>query len=199
VPAQARALADRLRRELDQVDRLLESFLTLSQAQQGPADDEATISLDATVAAALERCSGSIALMALSVDQQLCGRACAHGSATLLSRMVENVVDNAVQHNERGGWIRARTAVDEALVRLVVENGGAVLSQDEVDKLARPFRRLGAPRTGSGRGSGLGLSIVRSIAEAHGGSLGLQARAQGGFRVAITLPVAATSANGGRT
>jgi signal transduction histidine kinase len=198
VPAQTQVLADRLRRELDQVDRLLESFLTLSQAQHGPAPDEATISLDAAVAGAVERHSRLIALMELRVDQERCGQAWAKGNETLLSRMVENVVDNALQHNEHGGWLRVATALEGPFVLLVVENGGAVLSQDEVGQLARPFRRLGTERTGPRRGSGLGLSIVRSIAEAHGGSLQLQARAQGGLRVVITLPLAATSADRGR-
>jgi signal transduction histidine kinase len=198
MPAQAQVLADRLRRELDQVDRLLESFLTLSQARQGPVNDEADISLDAAVASALKRCSSSIVHMGLSVDQQRCGQAWAHGNCTLLSRMVDNVVDNAVQHNERGGWVRIETAVEGPIVRLVVDNGGAVLSQDEVHQLARPFRRLGTERTGSGRGTGLGLSIVRSIAQATGGTLDLQARAGGGLRVVITLPLAATATGRGR-
>jgi signal transduction histidine kinase len=106
--------------------------------------------------------------------------------------MVENVIDNAVQHNERGGWLRVETTIEGSQVRLVVENGGPVLSQDEVGQLARPFRRLGSERTGSGKGSGLGLSIVRSIADAHGGALDLQARAGGGLRVVIILPLGAT-------
>jgi signal transduction histidine kinase len=196
VPAPTQILADRLRRELDQVDRLLESFLTLSQAQQGLVTDEAAVSLDAAAAAALERRSGSVAMMGLSVDQERCGQAWARGSETLLWRMVENVVDNAVQHNEQGGWIRIETAVDGPFVWLVAENGGPVIPQDEVGQLARPFRRLGAERTSSGKGNGLGLSIVRSIAQAHGGSLELQAREGGGLRVLITLPVAGTATGG---
>lgn len=198
VPAQAHVLADRLRRELDQVDRLLESFLTLSQAQLGPPGEEATISLDVAVAAALERCSRPIALMGLRVEQKRCGPAWARGSGTLLSRMVDNVVDNAVEHNERGGWLRVETGVEGSIVRLVVENGGATFSQDEVRQLGQPFRRLATARTGSGKGRGLGLSIVQSISQAHGGALDLQARAEGGLRVVITLPLVAITTDRGR-
>ena len=89
-----------------------------------------------------------------------------------------------------------QTSSDGALVRVTVENGGAVLAQDEVNELARPFRRLGAERTGSERGSGLGLSIVRSVAEAHGGALELQARDGGGLKVVISLPLATGSTAG---
>jgi signal transduction histidine kinase len=71
---------------------------------------------------------------------------------------------------------------------VVVENGGAVLQPDDVSQLARPFKRLGAERTGSERGNGLGLSIVQAIAEAHDGVLDLQARSDGGLRVVVTLP-----------
>ncbi|WP_328665722.1 ATP-binding protein [Streptomyces sp. NBC_00322] len=55
-------------------------------------------------------------------------------------------------------------------------------------ELAQPFRRLGADRTGTGRGSGLGLSIVAAITEAHHGTLDLRARPDGGLRVTVTLP-----------
>ena len=197
VAAQTQVLADRLRRELDLVDRLLESFLALSQAQRGPALDEATVSLDAAVAAAIARRSSAIALMGLRVDQKRCAHAWAQGSETLLTRMVENVIDNAVKHNEHGGWIRVESSVEGPVVRLAVENGGAVLSQAEVGQLARPFRRLGADRTGSARGTGLGLSIVRSIAQAHGGALELKARDDGRLRVLVAVPLAGTSGDGG--
>ena len=110
--------------------------------------------------------------------------------------MVDNIVDNAVNHNQNGGWLQAQTSSDGAFVRLTVENGGAVIEEGKVNELARPFRRLGAERTGSERGSGLGLSIVRSIAEAHGGALQLQARDGGGLKVVITLPLAKASTVG---
>ena len=75
----------------------------------------------------------------------------------------------------------------------MVENGGPVLDERDVQALTQPFRRLGAERTGSDRGSGLGLSIVAAIAEMHGGRLELHALAEGGFQVVIELPLAAAS------
>lgn len=68
-----------------------------------------------------------------------------------------------------------------------------------VAQLVEPFRRLGPERTGSQNGHGLGLSIVAAVATAHGGSLELNARPEGGLRVKITLPGAVahtTSASG---
>ena len=183
LPSQIVTLGDRLRHELDHIDRLLESFLTLAHSQHGPTADQSTLSLAALASAAIDRQPAAISLLTLTVDREECAEACVIGSETLLSRMVENVIDNAVNHNQPGGWVRVKTAVDGPVARIVVENGGPVLAQDEVEQLARPFRRLGAERTGSDRGSGLGLSIVASIAEAHGGTLDLQARTDGGLRV----------------
>jgi len=72
----------------------------------------------------------------------------------------------------------------------VVETGGDVLDADQVSQLTQPFRRLGADRTGSDHGSGLGLSIVEAIATAHAGTLDLRPRPEGGLRVSIALPLA---------
>ncbi|MFI0450094.1 sensor histidine kinase [Actinomadura sp. 6N118] len=189
LPPQTVTLADRIRHELDHVDRLLESFLTLARAQHAPVADESTLALGAVAAAALERRDDVIAELELQVDLETSPEARVRGSETLLSRLVENVIDNAVTHNRPGGWIRVRTAVREDLAELVVENGGPVLAQDDLADLTQPFRRLGADRTGSDRGSGLGLSIVEAIAEVHGGTLGLLALPGGGLRVTVTLPL----------
>jgi signal transduction histidine kinase len=198
VPEQTVALADRVRHELDRVDRLLESFLTLAQTQQGPAADESTLSLTEIVSAAVEGHADAIARSALNVNQQGCGQGLVAGSETLLSRMVDNVIDNAVNHNQPGGWVRIATETEGGVVRLVVENGGPRLDQADVDQLAQPFRRLGPERTTSDGSSGLGLSIVESIAEAYGGTLHLEALSDGGLRVIIGLPQALATTAGAR-
>jgi hypothetical protein len=79
------------------------------------------------------------------------------------------------------------------LARVIVDSSGRVLDQGAVAQLAQPFRRLGHDRTGSQNGHGLGLSIVAAVAAAHGGTLDLRARRQGGLRVQITLPAATTA------
>jgi signal transduction histidine kinase len=194
VPAHIRTLADRLRRELDHVERLLESFLTLAQSQHGPRTDEATVSIAELSRLALEYRAETISAMGLTVEPQLQPEAAwVAGSETLLSRMVENVIDNALGHNHQGGWVRVTTSVEGEHARLVVENGGPVLDPDEVKELTEPFRRIGSPRTGSDDGAGLGLAIVSSIVEVHGGTLDLEALGEGGLRVAISLPLAVRS------
>ena len=194
LPPQTAALASRIRGELDHLDALLESLLILARTQQGPAGDQTVLALSAATAAAIQRHAETIAAMPLRVDHRACPDARVAGSGTLLTRMIENVIDNAVRHNRPEGWIRVSAETDRAQARLVVENSGTILTPEDISQLARPFRRPGTERTGSGSGTGLGLTIVQAIAEAHGGSLSLHARDGGGLRLAITLPLAAAAA-----
>jgi signal transduction histidine kinase len=196
VPPQTIALADRLRTELDQVDRLLEGFLMLARTQHGALPDHTTLSLGSVVSAALASRAADITAKDLTLHDAINrDGARVRGNRTLLRRMVDNVIDNAIGHNDEGGWIRIATEADGATARLVVETGGQVLDRGQVAQLAQPFRRLGADRTGTG--DGLGLSIVAAIATAHGGTLDLRARPEGGLRVGISLPLAAHPARAG--
>jgi len=191
VPAQTIALADRLRGELDRVDGLLDGFLALARAQHGDLPGQATLSLEYLTAAALAVRADAIAARHLTVHHVTGAEGTwVTGSQPLLCRMVDNVADNAIGHNRDGGWISVTTGADEHMAHLVVETGGDVLDADQVSQLTQPFRRLGADRTGSDHGSGLGLSIVEAIATAHGGTLDLRPRPEGGLRVSIALPLA---------
>jgi hypothetical protein len=194
VPEQTAVLAGRVRAELDRVDELLDGLLALARAQHGVLPGHAVLPVGAIATASLAARSDAIAAARLTVrETDSPGGAWVAGSQPLLRRMVDNVIDNAICHNVEGGWISAGTQVTGGAAGLVVESGGRVLDQRQVDQLAQPFRRLGADRTAADGGAGLGLSIVAAIAEAHGGSLRLHARATGGLRVEITLPLAVTA------
>jgi signal transduction histidine kinase len=191
VPPQTVALATRVRAELDRIDSLLEAFLVLARAQHQCLPGYAVLPLDYVVGAALADQQAAIRARNLTVSSSTApGGAWVRGSQALLARLVENVLDNAICHNEDGGWVHITAATEADRARLVVENGGRVLEQRQVDELSQPFRRLEADRIGTDQGSGLGLSIVAAIAEAHDGRLDLQARPGGGLRVCVDLPAA---------
>jgi signal transduction histidine kinase len=189
VPGEVQVLAGRLQTELDQLERLLEHFLLLARAQHGVLPGRSRISLAELVAESLAARADTVTagqLTVLSVGDEDGGLV--DGNQMLLRSVVDNLLDNAIKHNEHGGWIRVVTESADAAGRLVVETGGQVLDQRKVQQLAQPFRRLGADRTGPG--SGLGLSIVDAITAAHGGTVDLQARPEGGLRVTVELPLA---------
>ncbi len=187
--AQVTALNVSLRADLDQADRLLESFLVLARAQREELGEETSVSLAQIVGDALASRSHAIAAKQIEPHSTL-APACVQGSETLLARMVDNLIDNAVRHNLPGGPINVTCDADQETARLVIESGGPVLDGAAVAQLAEPFKRPGAERTGSQNGHGLGLSIVAAIAAAHGGELRLYRREQGGLCVEVTLPVA---------
>jgi signal transduction histidine kinase len=190
-PPQTIALAARLRAELDRIDALLEAFLVLARAQHRDLPGRAVLPLDYIVGAALADQRAAIAERNLTVRRDAGpGGAWVQGSPALLSRMVGNLVENAVGHNEDGGWIHITAQTQAGRARLIVENGGEAIDQRQVDELSQPFRRLPGDRIGTDKGSGLGLSIVAAIAEAHDGRLELKARRGGGMLVCVDLPAA---------
>ncbi|SEL92977.1 sensor histidine kinase [Streptacidiphilus jiangxiensis] len=192
LPEQTRVLAGRVRTELDQVDGLLDGLLTLARAQHElPSPEAVPLGELAADALAARELSAARALDAAPV-------APVRGNRTLLRRLVENLVDNAVVHNEPDGWVRVTVRETSGVpasvehvehVELVVENSGPTLTHEQVEELTRPFRRAGPDRTG-GSGAGLGLAIVAAVTEAHHGRLDLHAREDGGLRVVVTLPAA---------
>ncbi|MEU1896555.1 sensor histidine kinase [Streptomyces pristinaespiralis] len=189
--AQTVALAGRLRTELDRVDHLLDGFLVLARAQHGTLADRTPVPLGRPAREALTARAADIAAKRLTVHDEIRTDTWTRGSPALLSRMVENLLDNAIVHNQEGGWIRISTDHDTAGARLVLTTGGHVLDQERVDRLTQPFERLGADRTGPEGSCGLGLSIVAAIVTAHGGRLTLLARPEGGLCVTAALPSAA--------
>ena len=112
------------------------------------------------------------------------------GNGVLLERVALNLVQNAVRYNlPEGGWVSVGTRAQPGQVVLEVENTGPMVPAYEVDNLFEPFRRLRTERTGSDKGVGLGLSIVRSVVRAHGGTVIAAPREEGGLLVRVTLPV----------
>ena len=192
VPPELMVLAGKLREGLGQADRLVENLLLLARAQHGARDAQETIPLGPLLADATAARADLIASMGLDVrhgdsDGGL-SLPTVTGNRVLLAQMTANLIDNAVRHNDPGGWIRTQITRDGPTVRLQVENGGPLLDRGSVTTLAQPFRRLGADRTGSAAGTGLGLSIADAIATAHGGTLRLYARPEGGLRAVVSLP-----------
>jgi signal transduction histidine kinase len=111
------------------------------------------------------------------------------GDPVLLERLVQNLVENGIRHNiPEGGWVQVRTSTTpDGCAHLEVSNSGPVIPRYEVPALFEPFRRFHTERLRS-PGAGLGLSIVRSVARAHGGDVQADARDEGGLIVTVTLP-----------
>src|SRR5262249_49798610 len=178
-------MAVRVRRSIDRAESMVEALLTLAVSDQGKLSTEftdlATWAEDAIDAAAPE-----IERLDLRVDTKL-DPAETTGDPQLLERMISNLVDNAVRHNEPGGWIRLRTGIRDSAVYLEIANSGPFIPDDAVPSLFEPFRRLEA-RTGVRDGVGLGLSIARSVVTAHHATVTARSQSAGGLSISVVIP-----------
>ncbi|MEV6969468.1 HAMP domain-containing sensor histidine kinase [Hamadaea sp. NPDC051192] len=113
------------------------------------------------------------------------------GDPILLERLAQNLVENAIRHNHAGGFARVTSRVrPDGGVELEVANSGLTIPPYDIPGLFEPFRRLDDERLVTSKGAGLGLSIVRSVARAHGGEVVARPRSGGGLVVTVTLPAA---------
>ncbi|SEC54495.1 Signal transduction histidine kinase [Streptomyces sp. 2224.1] len=112
------------------------------------------------------------------------------GNGVLLERIALNLVQNAVRYNvPEEGWVEVTVQPQPGCAVLVVSNTGPVVPAYEVENLFEPFRRLRTERTGSDKGVGLGLSIVRSVVRAHDGTITARPREGGGLVMRVVLPL----------
>jgi signal transduction histidine kinase len=187
---QLRAMAERVRGALERSEALIASLLLLARSERRVGGPAVPVDLASAAEDALDGAGHELRARSLRVEIDL-RPAVVHGDRALLERAVANLVENAVRHNHEGGWLRVASGARDGKASVWVANSGPVVPPSEVGTLFEPFRRRSASRTGSDRGAGLGLSIVRAVAEAHGGVVAARAPTSGGLEVRITLPGAA--------
>ncbi|MDT7573966.1 MAG: hypothetical protein QOH17_299 [Pseudonocardiales bacterium] len=179
-------------------DDLVAGLLMLARAESGAElGERAPLELADMVVPALAAVRADATARGLRVLLNA-APAATHGDPVLVERVVGNLLENAVRHNVAGGWLEICTgttneavAGDGAFVggaELRVASSGPEVAPDRVDELFEPFRRGPVERTGAVRGSGLGLSIVRAVVLAHGGSVAARPVVGGGLSVTVRLP-----------
>jgi signal transduction histidine kinase len=192
--AELRRMATVVRDASERANGLVDALLVLasSEAQSGRRlVRKVRTDLVRGVTAALSTMDHEIGRLDLSVETSL-EPAPVVGDPSLLDRLAGNLIENAVRYNHLGGRLWVRTSADATSARLLVGNTGFEVDQADVPGLFEPFRRGGRERTGA-RGSGLGLSIVRAVCDAHGGTVSVVALDEGGLEVTVTLPAADTT------
>jgi signal transduction histidine kinase len=122
------------------------------------------------------------------------------GDQVLAERLIANLVENALRYNVPGGWVEVSTGTADGGAVVSVRNTGPVVPAAAVDRLFQPFKRLAGSRVQHSGGHGLGLAIVRVIADAHGAPVTARAREAGGLDITVAFPAAggAGAAAGGR-
>jgi signal transduction histidine kinase len=179
-PADLRAMAADIRAAVDHAEHLIGALLILARNERGltvhDAVDLATVAEDVLDTAALG-------------DRQVHSTlepAVISGDPVLLELLVTNLVDNAARYSAAGGdiWISTRTVAVNC--RLTVANTGPLISSEDAERIFQPFERLND--RASHEGSGLGLTIVASIAAVHDGTAIARPREAGGLSLSVTIP-----------
>ncbi len=107
------------------------------------------------------------------------------GDPDLLERLAANLVSNAIQHNIVGGRIEVVTRAESGRAVLCVANTGQPIPAGDIQRLFEPFQRLAPQPTDAAEGVGLGLAVVKAIADAHDAVVTAQAQPGGGLRINI--------------
>ena len=164
----------------------IETLLTLASSEAGLSQREPA-DLAAITSAALADPRPGISRLGLTVHASI-QPAVIDGDPLFVQQLVTNLIDNAVHHNIPGGDVYVATGTSDSRAVLSVANSGQAIPPAEVDRLFQPFQRLGPRPARRDGGHGLGLSIVRTIATAHGAAISLQPRPSGGLAIDATFP-----------
>ena len=166
-----------LQHDIAELDTLIDEILLMSRLHAGShADLSQKVDLVALVA---EEC-------ARYEDCTLSGRAPEiPGDPRLLRRLVRNLLENA--HNHAAPPIEVEIAYSAGVVALTISDGGDGIAEADREKVFQPFYRASGKQ--KVQGYGLGLPLVRQIAEAHGGSVAILPRLEARSSIRVTLPV----------
>ena len=176
---QTRKLCERLLVTNERSERIIEGLLVLAKSERG-LDNKRPVRLDEVTVKVLEATVVEETELRLDLRPRV-----VPGDAVLLERVVTNLVQNAVRYNQPGGWIRIEVGDRPALV---VENAGPPVPPEAIPGLFEPFQRLSTERTRDTGGAVLGLSIVRAVVMAHGGTVTAAPSPTGSLMVRVDLP-----------
>jgi nitrogen fixation/metabolism regulation signal transduction histidine kinase len=154
----------------------------------GPAAQE-PIDLATVAEDALDATHTAIDQRRIKVEAAL-ESARARGDRVLLERMIANLIENGVRHNNAGGWIGIRTIQQDDSALFEIANTGADVPAEQIPSLFEPFARA-KQRLNHSDGVGLGLSITSAIARAHNATITARPRLGGGLEISVTIPTGA--------
>ncbi|MBV8218063.1 MAG: HAMP domain-containing histidine kinase [Solirubrobacterales bacterium] len=184
-PDELEAMGERVKRSVERAEATVEALLALATSELGPAARE-PIDLATAAEDALDATHAAIDQRHIKVEATL-EPALARGDRVLLERMVANLVENAVRHNNADGWIGVRTMQQNGSAVFEIANTGPNVPAEQIPTLFEPFVRA-QERLSSSDGVGLGLSIASAIARAHNATITARPGAGGGLEMSVAIP-----------
>lgn len=195
VPEDARRWARSTAEEAKHMKGLVEDLLTLARADEQRASGERAAAERLDLSALVDGCALEFDAVAFergcSIESSLEPGLSVVGDPSQLGRLVRTLLDNATKYAARGTEVRVALAREGRRCRLAVTNLGDVIAPEDLEHLFERFYRTDRARERQPQGGfGLGLAIARSIAEAHGGTIGATSSHEEGTTFTVLLPLA---------
>lgn len=195
VPEDARRWARSTADEAKHMKGLVEDLLTLARADEQRASGERAAAERVDLSALVDGCALEFDAVAFergcSIESSLEPGLSVVGDPSQLGRLVRTLLDNATKYAARGTEVRVALAREGRRCRLAVTNLGDVIAPEDLEHLFERFYRTDRARERQPQGGfGLGLAIARSIAEAHGGTIGAASSPEEGTTFTVLLPLA---------
>lgn len=190
------------RRHAVRLGSLVTDLLALARLESGPrALQRGDVDLGALVGEVLAAAEGMAGqrgvVLELGIDSvEGAPRFSVAGDEEALRQAITNLVDNAVAHSDDGDAVRVALARERDQVRIEVQDQGSGIPPDAIDRVFERFYRVDADRSRARGGTGIGLSIVKHVAQAHGGSVAVTSELGSGSTFVLQLPVSAPRERG---
>lgn len=178
-----------IERQGGRMNRLVEQLLTLARGDSGRLSvSKGKFDLSQLAEAVASSMESEAEGRGLRLVTKLYSPLPVDSDSDLVTRILVNYISNALQYTEKGGWILVRTEEKDGRALLSVEDSGIGIPADSIGRIWERFYQVDSSRSGSS--CGLGLSMVRSIADALGGEVGVTSTEGSGSTFSFSLPVA---------
>lgn len=187
-PAQQARFIANIRTESERIGRIVERMLELATLENRREKPEmAAVDVDALVHTIAEAFAPQLTAKHVRLELSLPEKLVVTGNAFLLHESLANLVQNAIDFSPAGGTVTVSARVDTDRVVLSVADQGPGVPDYAQERIFERFYSLARPDSGK-KSTGLGLNLVREAAQAHGGSVTLRNRAEGGALAELVLP-----------
>ena len=186
-PGEYRDVLQRVGGQSERLTQLVESLLLLARDVGQLALETGAVELSAIVADSVAAHQGEAAERGVALTENT-GTDTVAADPALLRVLIDNLLRNAFAVTPRGGTVTVSTASEPGAVVITVTDTGPGIPEADLARIFDRFYRVQAARSRQDGGAGLGLAICRTIAEAHGGSIGARNRDEGGAEFTVRLP-----------
>jgi two-component system phosphate regulon sensor histidine kinase PhoR len=187
----AKRFVEKIENNAAQLRSLVEDILKISQIESGRLEmnPEPLRLLEETDRLIQSDFEERILIKKLVFEKNISPEVTIDADSSAFKRVLGNLIDNAIKYTPEGGKIVVSVKEDDDFCRIIVDDSGVGIAEQDLPHLFERFYRADKARSRQMGGTGLGLSIVKHFVQAHGGEVGVESRSGKGARFFFTLPL----------